>query len=90
MEPDAEPRARAYWRANLRVLTPLLAIWFAVSFGCGVLFVDALNVYRLPGTGFKLGFWFAQSGSIYAFCLLIFVYVVAMSRIDRRFGVDEA
>ncbi|QDU69182.1 DUF4212 domain-containing protein [Engelhardtia mirabilis] len=81
--------ARAYWRANLRLLGLLLSIWFAVSFGCGILFAEPLNEYQLPGTGFPLGFWFAQAGSIYTFCVLIFVYVVAMKRLDRRYGVSE-
>ena len=52
-----------YWRRNLRILALLLSIWFAVSYGCGILFADALNRFRLPGTGFKLGFWWAQQGS---------------------------
>jgi putative solute:sodium symporter small subunit len=82
-------RLSAYWRANVRLVVLLLVIWFAVSYGCGILFVDQLNAVRLPGTGFKLGFWFAQQGSIYAFVALIFVYVWRMNRLDRRFGVDE-
>lgn len=86
MDPD---RRRAYWRRNLLYLAVLLTIWFAVSYGCGILFVDELNTVRLPGTGFKLGFWFAQQGSIYVFVALIFVYVWLMNRLDRRFGVEE-
>ena len=64
-------------------------IWFLVSYGCGILFVDALNQIRIPGTGFKLGFWFAQQGSIYVFVVLIFVYVWRMNRLDREHGVQE-
>jgi len=79
----------SYWKTNLRYVSSLLAIWFAVSYGCGILFVDALNRFHLPGTGFKLGFWFAQQGSIYVFVALIFVYVVLMNRLDKRFGVSE-
>lgn len=85
---DAE-RRRAYWRRNLLYLGVLLSIWFVVSYGCGILFVDALNAVRLPGTGFKLGFWFAQQGSIYVFVALIFVYVWLMNRLDRKYGVEE-
>jgi len=86
----SEPRdTRAYWRANLRLLLWLLVVWFAVSFGCGILFVDLLNRVRIPGTGFPLGFWFAQQGSIYVFVALIFVYVWRMNRLDAQFGVDE-
>ena len=81
--------AASYWRANVRLLLILLAFWFAVSFGCGILLAPTLNAYTLPGTGFPLGFWFAQQGSIYAFVILIFVYVVLMNRMDRRFGVQE-
>jgi len=90
--PDAADRRRAadaYWRANLRIVGVLLAIWFAVSLGGGVLFAEELDRIRIPGTGFKLGFWLAQQGSIYVFVALIFVYVVLMNRLDRRHGVDE-
>jgi putative solute:sodium symporter small subunit len=88
-QPDPQLSQASYWKTNLRYVFLLLAIWFAVSFGCGVLFVDQLNRVRLPGTGFKLGFWFAQQGSIYVFVILIFVYVVLMNRLDKRFGVSE-
>ena len=65
----------------------LLTIWFLVSYGCGILFVDQLDAIRLRG--FKLGFWFAQQGSIFVFVLLIFVYVKLMNRLDREYDVDE-
>ena len=83
---DAETR-RAYWRANLRYMLILLAIWFVVSYGCGILFVDQLDRIRIGG--FKLGFWFAQQGSIYVFVVLIFVYVWLMNRLDRRFETQD-
>ncbi len=78
-----------YWAINIRYLLILLIVWFAVSYGCGILLVDVLNQVRLPGSGFKLGFWFAQQGSIYAFVVLIFVYVWLMNRLDKRFNVSE-
>lgn len=88
--PDGKnPRAGDYWRKNLQYLGILLAVWFAVSYGAGILFVEQLNRIRIPGTGFPLGFWFAQQGSIYAFLVLIFVYVFLMNRLDREFDVDE-
>ena len=65
----------------------LLAIWFIVSYGCGILFVDQLDTIRIGG--FKLGFWFAQQGSIYVFVVLIFVYVWKMNKLDREHDVDE-
>jgi putative solute:sodium symporter small subunit len=83
------PDRHAYWRINLRYVATLLTIWFAVSYGAGILFVEQFNAITLPGTSFPLGFWFAQQGSIYVFVALIFVYVVLMNRLDRRFGVDE-
>lgn len=83
------PDPTAYWARNLRYLAILLSVWFAVSFGCGILFADALNTVRIPGTGFKLGFWFAQQGSIYVFVVLIFVYARLMNRLDREYGVAE-
>lgn len=79
----------SYWRANVRLVVTLLVIWFAVSYGCGILFAEPLNAYRLPGTGFPLGFWFAQQGSIYVFVVLIFVYAWRMNRVDRDHGVSE-
>ncbi len=77
----------AYWRANIRLMLALLAVWFLVSFVCGILIVDYLNQFRF--FGFRLGFWFSQQGAIYFFVLLIFVYAWRMNRLDRRFGVDE-
>ena len=85
---DAQPhRARAYWRANLKLTAVLLTIWFVVSFGFGILLVEHLN--RIPFFGFKLGFWWAQQGSIYVFVVLIFVYTVCMQRLDRKYDVHE-
>jgi putative solute:sodium symporter small subunit len=78
-----------YWRRNLRYLAFLLTVWFAVSYGAGILLVEPLNRITIPGTGFPLGFWFAQQGAIYVFVALIFVYVFLMNRLDREFGVDE-
>ncbi len=85
---SSEDRLHRYWRINLRYLAVLLAIWFAVSYGAGILFVDALDEIRI--FGFGLGFWFAQQGSIYVFVVLIFIYVKLMNRLDRRFDVDES
>ena len=83
-----ESRVTAYWRANINLLLILLAVWFTVSYGFGILLVDWLN--RISLFGFKLGFWWAQQGSIYTFVILIFVYVALIGRIDRRFGVDDS
>ena len=88
--PSNKPNsAHNYWQANIRYVLILLAIWFFVSYGCGILLAPWLNQFRLPGSGFKLGFWFAQQGSIYTFVILIFIYVWLMNRLDRRFGVSE-
>lgn len=83
----SESRMSAYWQANLRFLAVLLAVWFAVSFGAGIIFADALDQYSF--LGFPLGFWFAQQGAIYVFVILIFVYVIGMNRIDKAHGVDD-
>ena len=72
-----------YWKINLKYLIILLSIWFLVSFGFGILFVDSLNQIKIKG--FKLGFWFAQQGAIYVFVILIFVYVFLMNRLDKKF-----
>jgi putative solute:sodium symporter small subunit len=79
--------AQAYWKENLRLLITLLVIWFTVSFGFGILLVEQLNNIQL--FGFKLGFWFAQQGSIYVFVVLIFVYVLKMRALDRKYNVQE-
>ena len=76
-----------YWRQNLRYVGTLLAVWFLVSYGFGILLVEPLNRIRIGG--FQLGFWFAQQGSIYVFVLLIYVYVRLMNRLDREFDVYE-
>ncbi len=90
LPPDRRPASsKGYWRRNLQYLAILMAVWFAISFGAGILFVEPLNRFRLPGTGFPLGFWFAQQGAIYVFVGLIFAYVYLMNRLDREFGVDE-
>ena len=80
-------KAKKYWKENLTYLCILLLIWFAVSFGAGILFKDRLNDIRLGG--FKLGFWFAQQGAIYVFDILIFVYVNRMNKLDREYNVHE-
>ena len=72
-----------YWKKNLGYLIVLLSIWFVVSFGFGILFVDQLNLIEFYG--FKLGFWFAQQGSIYTFVILIFIYIYLMNKLDKEF-----
>lgn len=83
----SDENAKKYWRKNLQYLAILLTIWFLVSFGAGILFKDTLDGFRIGG--FKLGFWFAQQGSIYVFVILIFVYVKLMNRLDAQFGYDD-
>ena len=78
---------KAYWRKNLRYLGILLTIWFTVSYGFGILLAPELNNIKVGG--FKLGFWFAQQGSIYTFIVLIFFYAICMRMLDRKYGFDE-
>ena len=84
---DRNEAAASYWKENLRILLSLLAVWFVVSFGCGILFVEQLDKIQIGG--FPLGFWFAQQGSIYTFLVLIFVYIYKMNRLDRKYNVHE-
>jgi len=84
---SSQQRRRDYWRGNLRIMAWLLAVWFLVSYGCGILFVDALNKISLGG--FQFGFWMAQQGSIYVFVVLIFVYVRLMNKLDKKYGFDK-
>lgn len=83
----SESDAKAYWSENISLVVKLLVVWFAVSFGCGILFVDVLNTIHLGG--YKLGFWFAQQGAIYTFVALIFIYARKMAALDRKYGVSE-
>lgn len=77
----------AYWTANLRLLIILLTIWFVVSYGFGIILVDVLNTIQLGG--YRLGFWFAQQGSMYIFVVLIFIYAIRMGQLDKKFQVHE-
>ncbi len=78
---------KKYWKKNLKYLAILLTIWFLVSFVFGIILVDELNSIRVGG--FKLGFWFAQQGSIYVFVVLIFVYISLMNKLDKEFGYND-
>ncbi|WP_334113426.1 DUF4212 domain-containing protein [Paucihalobacter sp.] len=84
---EKQKHATAYWKQNLKYLVILLSIWFAVSYGAGIFFKDALNAIKIGG--FPLGFWFAHQGSIYVFVILIFVYVRLMNKLDKKFGFNE-
>ena len=83
----SEKNLKEYWRKNIRIVLILLAVWFLVSYGFGIFFVDALNNVRIGGA--KLGFWFAQQGSIYVFVILIYVYINHMNKLDKEYDVDE-
>ena len=87
MSTEASNRA-AYWRANLLCVAILLAIWFIVSYGCGILLAPWLDQFKFGG--FKLGFWFAQQGAIYVFVIEIFIYVWLMNRLDRKFDASTS
>lgn len=80
-------KMKEYWKKNLGYLSVLLSIWFLVSYVFGILLVDQMNAIRLGG--FKLGFWFAQQGSIYTFVILIFVYISLMNKLDKEYDVYE-
>ena len=80
-------KEKVYWKKNIRIVLSLLAVWFFVSFGMGILLVDILDNFRL--FGFKLGFWMAQQGSIFCFVILIFVYVNRMNKLDHQYDMDE-
>lgn len=82
-----QQKRAAYWKANLKLVGLCLAIWFVVSFVFGILLVDQLNTIRLGG--YKLGFWFAQQGSIFVFVALIFFYAHRMNKLDKKYDLDE-
>ena len=76
-----------YWRSNLKILSILISVWFIVSFGFGIIWSDFLDQFQIGG--FKLGFWFAQQGSIYFFVLLVFVYIQLMNKLDKKYKNDS-
>ena len=80
-------RRQAYWKRNLKIVLSLLAVWFIVSYGFGIILVEPLNNIKI--FGYKLGFWFAQQGSMYVFVALIFIYVGIMNKLDREHDVHE-
>lgn len=77
----------SYWAANIRLILKLLFFWFVVSFLFGIVLVEPLN--RIQLGGFKLGFWFAQQGSIVSFVMLIFYYIKKMDQLDRKYNVHD-
>lgn len=76
-----------YWKINLKYLGILLSIWFLVSYVLGIILVDEMNAIKIGG--FKLGFWFAQQGSIYFFVLIILIYIKLMNKLDKKYDVNE-
>ena len=84
---DREQQLRNYWRETLRYVFILLSVWFTVSFLLGIILVDYLDRFNL--FGFPLGFWFANQGSLFTFCVLIFIYVRLMNRLDQKYDVYE-
>jgi len=87
MSEMTEEQAKQYWRRNLSLMVRCLVVWAVVSYGFGILLVDVLNQVQIGG--YKLGFWFAQQGSIYVFVGLIFYYARKMGQLDREFNVEE-
>lgn len=82
-----EQNKKAYWSANIKLLSILMSIWFIISFGAGIIFRPFLDQFMLGG--YPLGFWFAQQGSIYGFILLILVYIIRMRKIERQYDLDD-
>ena len=78
-----------YWSFNVKFVSILLSIWAFVSFGCGMVFAPWLDQFKLIGTEYPLGFWFAQQGSIYVFVLLIITYVMVMNKVDKKYKSDS-
>ena len=87
MSGSYNPKAKIYWKENIRLVLALLAIWFFVSFVMAILFVDIFDYIRF--FGFKLGFWMAQQGSIYCFVVIIFIYVYKMNKIDHKYMINK-
>ena len=82
-----QKKAKEYWKENVFLIIKLLIVWFVISFGCGVLFVEQLNLIEINGV--KLGFFMAQQGAIYLFIILIIIYIKKMSQIDKKYDISE-
>ena len=78
-----------YWKKNIQIVSILLILWFLASFGFGIILADYLD--EISFFGFKLGFWFAQQGSILIFVAIIFIYIKSMRILDQEFkeNIDE-
>jgi putative solute:sodium symporter small subunit len=87
MSVDNLEKRQQYWRENVRLMVVLLTIWFTISYLCGIVFVEELNTIRLGG--YKLGFWFAQQGSMYGFVAIIFIYAKKMAALDRKYDLHD-
>ena len=87
MSDKRKAELQMYWRDNIRVVSFLLLIWFAVAYGCSIFFIELLNQIQIGNVG--LGFWFAQQGSIFVFVILVLVYALWMDRLDRKYDVGE-
>jgi putative solute:sodium symporter small subunit len=72
-----------YWKKNIQIVSILLVFWFLASFGFGIIFAN--NLDEITFFGFKLGFWFAQQGSILIFVAIIFIYIRSMKKLDQEF-----
>ena len=84
----SDNNAQSYWKSNIKIVIALLSVWFFISFGCGILLVDALDNIRFGG--FKLGFWIAQQGSIFVFVALIYIYIYFMDKLDAKYNLDSS
>ena len=88
MADDKNVGRRQLFAAKVRrLMLRLLVVWFVVSFGFGILLVEPLNEIRVGG--YKLGFWFAQQGSIFIFIALIFGFSSVMTRLERDYADSE-
>lgn len=87
MNNNKSENQQAYWRANVKLMVILLVVWFIISYLCGIVFVEQLNAIRIGG--YKLGFWFAQQGSMYGFVVLIFVYSKLMRKLDQKHELHD-
>jgi len=82
-----EEKSKAYWNDTLKLIFSVLVVWFLVSYGAGIMFVEALNNIQIGG--YPLGFWFAHQGSMYAFVIMIFVYAKLIGKLDEKYDVHE-
>ena len=81
---EVKARLEEYWQVNVRLITILLIIWFAVAY------IPPLIIYGLNQiviAGFPLGYYMGGQGALIVFVVIIFYYAWRMNKLDEEYGL---